>query len=376
MMPAAGNRRPVLIMAGGTGGHVFPALAVADELSSRGVPVSWLGTRRGLEARVVPAAGYVLSSIRVSGLRGKGLLRLLIAPFMLVFAVVQSVIIFLRLRPMAVLGMGGFAAGPGGLVAWLLRCPLVIHEQNSVAGLTNRLLAPLARYALEAFPGSLPAARHAVHTGNPVRAAIAALPEPARRLSEHAGALHLLVIGGSLGAEALNRVVPQAVARLPQEARPQIHHQTGQADADAVRARYQELGSDVRVEAFVEDMAAAYAWADLVVCRAGALTVAELCAAGVASILVPFPYATDDHQTGNAGYLADAGAAVLLPQPELTAERLAERLAAYSADRPVLLEMASRARELARPDAARQVAGFCLQAAGQAPLPGTAGGAA
>lgn len=376
MMPAAANRRPVLIMAGGTGGHVFPALAVADELSSRGVPVSWLGTRRGLEARVVPAAGYVLSSIRVSGLRGKGLLRLLIAPFMLVFAVVQSVIIFLRLRPMAVLGMGGFAAGPGGLVAWLLRCPLVIHEQNSVAGLTNRLLAPLARYVLEAFPGSLPAARHAVHTGNPVRAAIAALPEPARRLSEHTGALHLLVIGGSLGAEVLNRVVPQAVARLPLEARPQIHHQTGRADADAVRSRYRELGSEVRVEAFVEDMAAAYAWADLVVCRAGALTVAELCAAGVASILVPFPHATDDHQTGNAGYLADAGAAVLLPQPELTAERLAERLAAYSADRPVLLEMASRARELARPDAARQVAGYCLQAAGQAPLPGTAGGAA
>jgi UDP-N-acetylglucosamine--N-acetylmuramyl-(pentapeptide) pyrophosphoryl-undecaprenol N-acetylglucosamine transferase len=349
---------------------------VADELSSRGVPVSWLGTRRGLEARVVPAAGYVLSSIRVSGLRGKGLLRLLIAPFMLVFAVVQSVIIFLRLRPMAVLGMGGFAAGPGGLVAWLLRCPLVIHEQNSVAGLTNRLLAPLARYVLEAFPGSLPAARHAVHTGNPVRAAIAALPEPARRLSEHAGALHLLVIGGSLGAEVLNRVVPQAVAYLPLEARPQIHHQTGRADADAVRARYRELGSEVRVEAFVEDMAAAYAWADLVVCRAGALTVAELCAAGVASILVPFPHATDDHQTGNAGYLADAGAAELLPQPELTAERLAEQLAAYSADRPVLLEMASRARQLARPDAARQVAGYCLQAAGQAPLPGTTGGAA
>jgi UDP-N-acetylglucosamine--N-acetylmuramyl-(pentapeptide) pyrophosphoryl-undecaprenol N-acetylglucosamine transferase len=376
MMPAVAHQRPVLIMAGGTGGHVFPALAVADELSSRGVPVSWLGTRRGLEARVVPAAGYVLSSIRVSGLRGKGLLRLLIAPFMLAFAVFQSLVIFLRLRPMAVLGMGGFASGPGGLVAWLLRCPLVIHEQNSVAGLTNRLLAPLARYVLEAFPGSLPAARHAVHTGNPVRGAIAALPEPARRLSEPAGALHLLVIGGSLGAEVLNRVVPQAVARLPQESRPQIHHQTGQADADAVRARYQELGSDVRVEAFVEDMAAAYAWADLVVCRAGALTVAELCAAGVASILVPFPYATDDHQTGNAGYLADAGAAVLVPQPELTAERLAERLAAYSTDRPVLLEMASRARELARPDAARQVAGFCLQAAGQAPLPGAAGGAA
>jgi UDP-N-acetylglucosamine--N-acetylmuramyl-(pentapeptide) pyrophosphoryl-undecaprenol N-acetylglucosamine transferase len=376
MMAAVANRRPVLIMAGGTGGHVFPALAVADELSSRGVPVSWLGSRRGLEARVVPAAGYVLSSIRVSGLRGKGVLHLLIAPFMLAFAVFQSLVIFLRLRPMAVLGMGGFASGPGGLVAWLLRCPLVIHEQNSVAGLTNRLLAPLARYVLEAFPGSLPAARHAVHTGNPVRDAIAALPEPAQRMGERSGALHLLVIGGSLGAQALNRVVPQAVARLSLEARPQIHHQTGQADADAVRTRYRELGSDARVDAFVEDMAAAYAWADLVVCRAGALTVAELCAAGVASILVPFPHATDDHQTGNAGYLADAGAAVLVPQPELTAESLAERLVAYRADRSALLEMASRARGLARPDAARRVAGFCLQAAGQEPRPDTAGGAA
>ncbi len=376
MIPAAANRRPVLIMAGGTGGHVFPALAVAAELSTRGVPVSWLGTRRGLEARVVPAAGYALSSIRVSGLRGKGLLRLLIAPFMLAFAVLQSVVIFLRLRPMAVLGMGGFVSGPGGLAAWLLRCPLVIHEQNSVAGLTNRLLAPLARHVLEAFPGSLPAARHAVHTGNPVRATISAVPDPARRLPGHTGALHLLVIGGSLGAQALNQVVPQAVARLPLAARPQIHHQTGAADEAGVRARYRELDCTARVEAFVEDMAAAYAWADLVVCRAGALTVAELCAAGVASILVPFPYATDDHQTGNAGYLAAAGAAVLVPQPELTEERLAERLAAYAADRHALLEMASRARELARPDAARRVAGFCLQAAGQAPQPGSAGGAA
>ncbi len=375
MMQAAANQRPVLIMAGGTGGHVFPALAVANELSTLGVPVSWLGTRRGLEARVVPAAGYALSAIRVTGLRGKGLLRLLVAPFMLAFAVLQSVVIFLRLRPIAVLGMGGFAAGPGGLVAWLMRCPLVIHEQNSVAGLTNRLLAPLARHVLEAFPGSMPAARHAVHTGNPVRSAIAAMPEPARRLREHSGALHLLVIGGSLGAQALNRVVPQAMARLPLEARPQIHHQTGQADEAGVRERYRELDSSARVEAFVEDMAAAYAWADLVVCRAGALTVAELCAAGVASILVPFPYATDDHQTGNAGYLADAGAAVLVPQPALTEERLARLLAAYSVDRDALLEMASRARELARPDAARQVAGFCLEAAGQAPLPGATGGA-
>jgi UDP-N-acetylglucosamine--N-acetylmuramyl-(pentapeptide) pyrophosphoryl-undecaprenol N-acetylglucosamine transferase len=376
MMPAAADRRPVLIMAGGTGGHVFPALAVADELSARGVPVSWLGTRRGLEARVVPAAGYTLSSIRVSGLRGKGLLRRLFAPFMLALAVFQSLVILLRLRPGSVLGMGGFASGPGGLVAWLLRCPLVIHEQNSVAGLTNRLLAPLARHVLEAFPGSLPAARHAIHTGNPVRSAIAALPDPTQRLSGHAGALRLLVIGGSLGARALNQVVPQAVARLPLNDRPLIHHQTGPADEADVREHYRELDNEARVEAFVEDMAAAYTWADLVVCRAGALTVAELCAAGVASILVPFPYATDDHQTGNARYLADAGAAVLVPQSELTEERLAQLLAGYSADREALLEMACRARELARPEAARQVAGFCLEAAGQAPLPDAAGGAA
>jgi UDP-N-acetylglucosamine--N-acetylmuramyl-(pentapeptide) pyrophosphoryl-undecaprenol N-acetylglucosamine transferase len=376
MMSAAGNQRPVLIMAGGTGGHVFPALAVADELSTRGVPVSWLGTRRGLEARVVPAAGYALASIRVSGLRGKGLLRLLLAPFMLAFAVLQSLVIFIRLRPLAVLGMGGFTAGPGGLVAWLLRCPLVIHEQNSVAGLTNRLLAPLARYVLEAFPGSMPVTYRAVHTGNPVRRAIASMLEPAQRLRTHSGPLHLLVIGGSLGAQALNTVVPQAVAHLPREMRPQIHHQTGPADETGVRERYRTFDGTARVEAFIEDMAAAYAWADLVVCRAGALTVAELSAAGVASILVPFPYATDDHQTGNARYLADAGAAVLVPQPELTVERLAELLAGYGADRHALLEMAARARGLARPDAARQVAGFCLEAAGQAPLPGAAGGAA
>ena len=376
MMSVAANRRPVLIMAGGTGGHVFPALAVADELATRGVPVSWLGTRQGLEARVVPAAGYALSSIRVSGLRGKGLLRLLVAPFMLAFAVLQSLFIFIRLRPMAVLGMGGFSAGPGGLVAWLLRCPLVIHEQNSVAGLTNRLLAPLARYVLEAFPGSMPVTRHPVHTGNPVRRAIAALPEPAQRLGAHTGTLRLLVIGGSLGARALNMAVPQAVARLPRETRPQIYHQTGPADETGVREQYRAFDASARVEAFIDDMAAAYAWADLVVCRAGALTVAELSAAGLASILVPFPHATDDHQTGNARYLAKAGAAVLVPQPELTVERLAELLTAYTSDRHALLEMATRARGLARPDAARQVAGFCLQAAGQTPLPGAAGGVA
>jgi UDP-N-acetylglucosamine--N-acetylmuramyl-(pentapeptide) pyrophosphoryl-undecaprenol N-acetylglucosamine transferase len=364
MTVGVSGSRPVLIMAGGTGGHVFPALAVAAELSVLGVPVAWLGTNQGLEARVVPAAGYPLTAIRVSGLRGKGLPRFLFAPFMLTYALLQAFMAFLRLRPLAVLGMGGFAAGPGGLVAWLLRRPLLIHEQNSVPGLTNRLLAPLARTVLEGFPGSMPATHRPVAVGNPVRAGIAALTLPEARFAGRSGALHLLVIGGSLGARALNQVVPEALARLPASARPRVHHQTGQAEIDGVRERYAEAGCDARVETFVEDMAAAYAWADLVVCRAGALTVAELAAAGVASILVPYPHATDDHQTGNARYLADAGAALLMPQAALTADWLAETLARFNGQRETLLTMAQRARELARPEAARRVALLCLEAAG------------
>jgi len=364
MSVGAGAARPVLIMAGGTGGHVFPALAVAAELTGLGVSVAWLGTDQGLEARVVPAAGYSLTAIRVSGLRGKGLLRVLFAPFMLAVAMLQALRVFLRLRPLAVLGMGGFAAGPGGLVAWLLRRPLLIHEQNSVPGLTNRLLAPLARVVLEGFPGSLPTSRRAVAVGNPVRAPIAALAAPESRFAGRSGALHLLVIGGSLGAQALNRVLPQAIARLPVELRPQVHHQTGQAEVSGVQQSYRELGCEARVEAFIEDMAAAYAWADLVVCRAGALTVAELAAAGVGSILVPYPHATDDHQTGNAHYLADAGAALLMPQSQLTSDWLADTLARFARQRDTLLAMARRARELARPDAARRVALLCLDAAG------------
>jgi UDP-N-acetylglucosamine--N-acetylmuramyl-(pentapeptide) pyrophosphoryl-undecaprenol N-acetylglucosamine transferase len=361
---SAGVSRPVLIMAGGTGGHVFPALAVAAELTGLGVPVAWLGTVQGLEARVVPAAGYSLTPIRVSGLRGKGLLRVFFAPFMLGIALMQALRVFLRLRPLAVLGMGGFAAGPGGLVAWLLRRPLLIHEQNSVPGLTNRLLAPLARVVLEGFPGSMPASQHAVAAGNPVRADIAALAAPETRFAGRSGVLHLLVIGGSLGAHALNRVVPQAIARLPAASRPQVHHQTGQAEVAGVRQRYQALQCDARVEAFIEDMAAAYAWADLVVCRSGALTVAELAAAGVASILVPYPHATDDHQTGNARYLADAGAALLMPQAILSDEWLADTLARFTGHRESLHAMAHRAREQAKPDAARRVALLCLEAAG------------
>jgi UDP-N-acetylglucosamine--N-acetylmuramyl-(pentapeptide) pyrophosphoryl-undecaprenol N-acetylglucosamine transferase len=366
MMTAAKRNRPVLIMAGGTGGHVFPALAVADELTARGVAVSWLGTRRGLEARVVPAAGYSLETMRVTGVRGKGVWRLLTAPFMLLLALLQALLIELRLRPRAVLGMGGFSAGPGGVIAWLLRRPLLIHEQNSVAGLTNRWLAPLARTVMEAFPGSLPSRYRPVHTGNPVRAGITRLPDPAQRLGGRCGAMRVLVIGGSLGANALNAAVPAAIGGMPAGLLPEVCHQTGRGDLETVQGAYRTAGIAARVEAFIEDMAAAYAWADVVVCRAGALTVAELAVVGVASILVPFPHATDDHQTGNAKYLADAGAAILLPQDALTPERLAGLLTDFSSRRALLLEMAGRARALALPDAAHRVAALCLQAAGAA----------
>jgi UDP-N-acetylglucosamine--N-acetylmuramyl-(pentapeptide) pyrophosphoryl-undecaprenol N-acetylglucosamine transferase len=363
-MTAPASKRPVLIMAGGTGGHVFPALAVAAELSARGVAVAWLGTRRGLEARVVPAAGYPLETVRVSGLRGKGVLRLLLAPFMLVVALLQALLIQLRLRPCAVLGMGGFAAGPGGVIAWLLRRPLLVHEQNSVAGMTNRWLLPFARTVMEAFPGSLPAKYHPVHTGNPVRTEITQLPAPAERFAARSGALRVLVIGGSLGAHALNETVPAAVQQLAAGESLQLHHQTGSADVAMVEAAYAAFGMDARVAAFIEDMAAAYAWADVVICRAGALTVAELAVVGVASILVPFPHATDDHQTGNARFLADAGAAILMPQATMTADKLAGLLTDFLEQRGLLEAMAARAQALALPDAARRVAALILQAAG------------
>jgi len=355
-------QRPVLIMAGGTGGHVFPALAVAEELTARGVPVSWLGTQRGLEARVVPGAGYPLETVRVSGLRGRGMLRLLAAPLMLSVALFQALRIELRLRPLAVLGMGGFASGPGGVIAWLLRRPLLIHEQNSVAGTTNRWLAPLARTVMVAFPGSLAQKFRPVHTGNPIRGAITRLAVPAERFAGRAGPLRILVVGGSLGATVLNTMVPAAIAQLA--VCPQLYHQTGNQDLNSVRAAYAAAGIEARVEPFIEDMAAAYAWADLVICRSGALTVAELAVVGVAAILVPFPHATDDHQTGNARFLADAGAAILLPQQDLTPARLTGILADFTGQRGVLLEMACRARALAMPDAARRVAELCLQAAG------------
>jgi UDP-N-acetylglucosamine--N-acetylmuramyl-(pentapeptide) pyrophosphoryl-undecaprenol N-acetylglucosamine transferase len=356
---------PVLIMAGGTGGHVFPALAVARLLRERECDVTWVGTKRGLEARVVPAAGLPIEWLSISGLRGKGWLTWLLAPWRLLVALAQALRIVRRRNPAVVLGVGGFVTGPGGVAAWLLGKPLLIHEQNAIAGLTNRLLARVALEVLEAFPKSFPAQAHARCVGNPVRREIAALPPPEARFAERSGRIRVLLFGGSLGAARLNDSMPKALALLPAHLRPEVWHQAGErGHADALRA-YAEAQVDARVDAFIEDMAGAYSWADLVICRAGALTVSELAAAGLGAILVPFPAAVDDHQTHNARFLTDAGAAVLIADRDLTAERLAGELQRLSADRAGLLEMARRARQQARPDAADELARAVLQTAGR-----------
>lgn len=369
--------RPVLITAGGTGGHVYPALAVARTLLDRGVPVLWLGTHRGLEARVVPAAGIPMAWVSVSGLRGKGPLRWLFAPIGLSIAVVQALLVLLRRRPRAVLGMGGFVSGPGGLAAWLLRRPLVIHEQNAVPGLTNRLLSRLARRVLEGFPQTFPAARRADCTGNPVRPEIARLAEPLARLGGRSGPMRLLVLGGSQGAQALNAVVPEALKALDVGQRPEVWHQAGPRHIDSAYRAYRRAELSARVEAYIEDMAAAYAWADVVLCRAGALTVAELAAAGVGALLVPFPHAVDDHQSANARFLVDAGAGILIPQDQLSPTRLAELLSRLHQERSRLQEMAVAARRMARPEATDEVARICLEVAGGhngAPIAGATDG--
>jgi len=353
-------------MAGGTGGHVYPALAVAHALQAASQPVVWLGTHRGLESRVVPAAGIAVEWISIGGLRGKGLTTLLAAPFKLLLALAQSLRVVARHKPAAVLGMGGFVTGPGGVAAWLLRRPLVIHEQNAVAGLTNRLLARLARVVLQAFPGSFLASSNAETVGNPVRAEIAAVPTPDVRLAERTGRARMLVIGGSLGARALNRTVPAALARLPESERPQVRHQTGERTAREATAAYAEAGVEAELLTYVEDMAEAYAWADVIVCRAGALTVAEVAAVGVPAIFIPFPAAVDDHQTANARDLVDAGAAALIQEANLSPDGLAALLSEWLSDRSALLKRARLAREQARPDALRRITHVCLQQAGAA----------
>ena len=343
-------------MAGGTGGHVFPALAVADELRARGVEVLWLGTRRGIESDVVPRANIDISYINIAGLRGKGMLDLVYAPFKLIAALAQAIAVLRRLQPAAVLGMGGFVTGPGGIAAWLLRKPLLIHEQNAIAGLTNRLLRPFATRVMEAFPRSL---QRALHTGNPVRKSIAALHDTNK--AEPSGQLKLLVVGGSLGAKALNEVVPEALAQLAPAQRPEVWHQTGRKLIDATRAIYERHQLNARVDPFIDDMAAAYQWADLIMCRAGAMTIAEIAIVGLASILVPYPFAVDDHQTHNARYLADAGASILIQQADLSPTVLLELLQSLDASR--IGAMSQAARKMALPQATIQVADQCMEVA-------------
>lgn len=350
----------VLIMAGGTGGHVFPALACAREFQARGYSVHWLGTPRGIENELVPQAGLPLHLIQVSGLRGKGLLSLLKAPLQLLRALFQARRVLRELQPVCVLGMGGYVTGPGGLAARLAGVPLIIHEQNAVAGTANRSLRPFASRVCEAFPDTFGASAKRRTTGNPVREELF-LETPREPLGKRR--TRLLILGGSLGAEPLNKLLPEALALLPAELRPEVFHQTGKQHAEITGERYQTVGVQAEVAPFIQDMAGAYGWADLVVCRAGALTISELAAAGLPSLLLPLPHAIDDHQTRNADYLAKEGAAVLLPQRSTDAATLAAQLTEVLMQPERLNEMARTARRLAKPDATRSVVDICLEVA-------------
>lgn len=346
-------------MAGGTGGHIFPALAVADYLRDQGWKVVWLGARTGMEATLIPQHGYSVEWIRFSGLRGKGLIRMALLPLNLLIAFCQSARAIFRVRPDVVLGMGGYIAFPGGMMAALFNRPLVLHEQNSIAGLSNRVLAQVADRKLVGFPQAL---KSSEWTGNPVRRDIAMLAEPESRFRNRRGNLKLLVVGGSLGAQALNEAIPHALALMPEAGRPEVVHQAGEKHIAVLDKHYREAGVKATTLAFIDDMAGAYASADLVICRAGALTVAELAVAGIASVLVPFPHAVDDHQTHNARFLSERMAALLLPQDELTPRRLADLLLGFTREK--LLDMARRARALGKPEATRIVAEHCMAAAG------------
>ncbi|HET9122443.1 MAG TPA: undecaprenyldiphospho-muramoylpentapeptide beta-N-acetylglucosaminyltransferase [Acidiferrobacteraceae bacterium] len=352
-----------LILAGGTGGHVFPALAVARALSQNAFEVVWVGTRKGIEARVVPAAGFPIEWITIQGLRRGSLLDWIRLPFRLAYAMWQAFRIIRRVRPHVALAMGGFASGPSALVAAMLRVPLVIHEQNATAGFTNRWLALVADEVLCGFPnafGRLPGSKQ---VGNPVRPEIFALPHPDTRGIAAGRPLRLLVVGGSQGAAVFNKTVPEAVALMAPALRPEVWHQTGRLQAVQTENAYRHIPMEAHVTPFIEDMAAAYAWADIVVCRAGAMTIAELSAAGIAAVLVPFPRAADDHQTANARFLADRDAAVLLPQDQCTPQRLAELLQGFSQNPQALERMARQARACGAPDATARVAQYCVEAA-------------
>ncbi|MDF2940099.1 MAG: UDP-N-acetylglucosamine--N-acetylmuramyl-(pentapeptide) pyrophosphoryl-undecaprenol [Gammaproteobacteria bacterium] len=346
----------VLIMAGGTGGHVFPALALAKKLKEQGFSVHWLGTQAGIESRLVPQHGFPIHYIPIHGLRGKGLLRWAAAPFKLLNAIFYSLKVLKKIKPQLVVGMGGFASGPGGIAAKILRVPLVIHEQNAIAGMTNRCLAKVADRVLCAFPGAFPASKKLIVTGNPVREEIINLAQV-----EHEGPLRVLVVGGSLGASVFNEIFPKALALIPKVNRPMVWHQTGEKTFSLAQEYYAKEQVEAKITAFIDNMAEAYSWADMIVCRSGAMTVSELAAAGKASILIPLPHAVDDHQRYNAKYLADKGAAELKCQSELTPTMLAELLNKYSNNRQEIQKMAAIAKSLGLPNASNAVKNACIE---------------
>jgi UDP-N-acetylglucosamine--N-acetylmuramyl-(pentapeptide) pyrophosphoryl-undecaprenol N-acetylglucosamine transferase len=348
--------KTILIMAGGTGGHIFPGLAVAHEMRSAGWEVVWMGARGGMEERLVPPRGYRTAWIRAKAARGKGLLQKLLLPANLLYSFWESARLIRAVKPDVVLGLGGYVAFPGGMMASLLNRPLALHEQNAVPGLANRVLSSVSDKVMVAFPQALGSAEW---TGNPVRGEIAAMAPPEDRFRGRSGPTRILVVGGSLGAQALNEAVPKALALLSTPV--SVVHQSGEKHLQVLKKNYSDARIEGELVAFIDDMARRYAEADLVICRAGAVTIAELSAGGMASILVPFPHAVDDHQTANARFLAEKGAAVLVPQREMTAEKLAALIG--SLDRAKLLDMARRARALGKPDAARIVAQRCMEIA-------------
>lgn len=351
----------VLIMAGGTGGHVFPGLAVANYLREKGVEVHWLGTKQGIEARLVPEANFPLHLITITGLRGKGIKTLLTAPFKISMAVWQSRRIINEINPNVVIGMGGFVSGPGGLASWFAGRPLIIHEQNAKAGLTNKWLARIAKRVLAGFPNAFQSQLEAITVGNPVRIEMESLPAPKKRLTPVRSPFRLLVLGGSLGAQALNEVVPRALSKIYPNERPEIWHQTGDKHFDSAKKIYESMGIQAKLAPFVKDMAQAYSWADMVLCRAGALTVSELCVVGLGAVLVPFPFAVDDHQTANASFMVKDQAALCIPQTELTDSRLADIVREFSQSPERRLAMAQAAYQLRQVNVTGKIYDICRE---------------
>ncbi len=352
--------KKIMVIAGGTGGHIFPALAVADALTKQGCEVRWLGSSYGMEKKLVPER-YPIDYVKVKGLRRNGLLAKLLMPLRMLQAVLRARKIMRAYKPDVVLAMGGYVSAPGGLAARLLKIPLVIHEQNAVAGMTNRFLAKFASTILQAFPDAFPAGIDAKTVGNPVRESLSSLSSPAERYQQHQGALRVLILGGSQGARAINEQMIAVFRDYPNADALSVWHQAGSLDYDKVKKAYASLNVDAKVEAFIDDMAAAYGWADLVVCRAGALTVSEVSAVGVASVFIPYPFAVDNHQYGNAQYLQKADAALLLQQDKMDTPTMLALLQKFAASRDDLLVMATKAKEMSKLDAVQQVVDQCVK---------------